>query len=130
MMVCRPAIGKPTQHCPGAVLATGENDPDREILRSNEDLEVEEGGTLKEKGKEKTRDLRQRRDQQSNGGPETQRSDQEAERHYNRPHSGESVTSSGISAKKDDLEKALKACEKAGKLQALLEDEITPKSGD
>ncbi|KAJ1207032.1 hypothetical protein NDU88_002425 [Pleurodeles waltl] len=36
----------------------------------------------------------------------------------------------GASAKKDDLEKALKAWDEAGNTQALLGDEITTESGD
>ncbi|KAJ1157036.1 hypothetical protein NDU88_009751 [Pleurodeles waltl] len=79
--------GKPIQQCPGAALATGGRDPDREILGSNQDLEGEEGGALKAKGQSRWSEkkvgeanLWQRWDQQNNGGPETQRSDQEAER--------------------------------------------------
>ncbi|KAJ1215174.1 hypothetical protein NDU88_002783 [Pleurodeles waltl] len=46
-------------------------------------------------GKEKTPDLRERWNQQPDGGPEKQWNDPEAMRRYNRPRSGENVASSG-----------------------------------
>ncbi|KAJ1090237.1 hypothetical protein NDU88_003372 [Pleurodeles waltl] len=95
-------------------LSAGESNPDGQILRSNQDLEVEEGGAFKQKGekgscglpttdgsdrdggKEKTLDPRERRNQQHDSGPEKEWNDQEAKRHYNRPRSGDSVASSGM----------------------------------
>ncbi|KAJ1172218.1 hypothetical protein NDU88_004066 [Pleurodeles waltl] len=106
-----PAMEKPTRQSPGAALATCESDPDGETLGSNQGFEAEEGGALKLTGEEtlgcsgfwrtgradslreqeETRDLWERRNQQRNGKPDGQRSDQEAERHCNRPRSGQSL---------------------------------------
>ncbi|KAJ1124564.1 hypothetical protein NDU88_003014 [Pleurodeles waltl] len=51
-MCAGPAMGKSTQQCPGATLATGKSDTDGETLGSNQGFEAEDGGALKLKGEE------------------------------------------------------------------------------
>ncbi|KAJ1084327.1 hypothetical protein NDU88_004478 [Pleurodeles waltl] len=111
--VCRVGYQKTGPTVPRAVFAAGESNPDGQILRSNQELDVEEGGVFKEEGEEGSglashegqirRGRRKGEDAGPQGvkepaadsGPEKRWNDQKATRHFNRPHSGERVASSG-----------------------------------